>query len=241
MTSGLFDDLNDGDQTVLKPYLAGNLTYVWQPRELVEIAVSHKPHFAPGAEWSYCNTCYVALGLIVEASTGHSIANELRRRIFVPLHLRDTSFDSGPRIAGRHVHGYEPDGKRLADVSVFSPSFGWTAGAIVSTADDLASFYRALLRGRLLRPELMRAMETTVDATHAGAGIRYGLGIAKVALPCGTAWGHSGGTPGYSTWALSSKDGKRQVAVLASREELSKRGEQAYERAFATAYCGGER
>jgi D-alanyl-D-alanine carboxypeptidase len=235
MTSGLFDYLEDGDPTVLKPYLEGNFTYAWKPRQLLEIAASHKPEFAPGARWSYCNTCYVALGLIVEAATNRSLASELRRRIFVPLRLRDTTFDTKPRIAGRHAHGYELVGKRLVDVSVLSPSFGWAAGAIVSTADDVARFYRALLRGRLLRPALMRAMQTTVDAGP--LGVRYGLGIARADLPCGRAWGHQGGMPGYETWVWNSKDGARQIVLFASRETSSPKAERARERVLATAFC----
>jgi D-alanyl-D-alanine carboxypeptidase len=238
MTSGLFDYLDDGDPTVLRPYLNGNLTYVWKPRRLVEIAVSHKPEFAPGARWSYCNTCYVLLGMIVEAASHHPLASELRRRIFLPLQLRGTTFDTGPRIAGRHAHGYELEGKRFVDVSVLSPSFGWAAGAIVSTADDVSSFYRALLRGRLLRPELLRAMESSVVAGELGPGVRYGLGIAEVPLPCGPVWGHQGGTFGYQAWALNSKHGTRQIVVLTNRASVSKKAEQALERVLATAYCG---
>jgi len=239
MTAGLFDYLADGDPTVAKPYIAGNYTYTWKPQELVEIAVSHKPHFAPGAGWSYCNTCYVVLGLIVEARTGRSLSTELRGRIFTPLHLRGTTFDTTPRIAGRHAHGYELEGKRLQDVSDLNPSYGWAAGAIVSTADDVARFYRALLVGRLLPPDLMRAMETTVGARSLGPGVRYGLGIAKVRTPCGTAWGNRGGLPGYGTSTLSSKDGNRQIVVLATRDEtLPERAGRTYERVLATAYCG---
>jgi D-alanyl-D-alanine carboxypeptidase len=242
MTAGLYDYLMDGDRTVLKPYLAGNLTYTWTPRRLVEIAVSHPLKFAPGADWSYCNTCYIVLGLIVERATGHPLATELRRRIFAPLHLRGTTFDVAPRIAGRYAHGYELDGARLVDVSVFSPSVGWAAGAIVSTADDVARFYRALLGGRLLRADLLRAMETTVDARSVAPGVRYGLGLAKVPLPCGVAWGHAGGIPGYATWAFSSKDGRHQIVLVATREEsLSTRASVALERAVATAYCSKEK
>jgi D-alanyl-D-alanine carboxypeptidase len=238
MTAGLFDYLMDGDPTVMKPYLAGNLTYAWKPRRLVEIAVSHRPNFAPGAGWSYCNTCYIVLGLIVERATGRPLATELRRRMFEPLHLRGTTFDFAPRIAGRYAHGYELDGRRLVDVSVFSPSYGWAAGAIVSTADDVARFYRALLGGRLLRPDLLRAMETTADARSLAPGVRYGLGLARVTMPCGVAWGHAGGIAGYGTWALSSKDGRHQIVLLATREEsLSTRASVALERAVATAYC----
>ena len=239
MTSGLFDYLDDGDPTVLKPYLEGNLTYTWTPRRLVEVAVAHEPRFAPGGGWSYCNTCYIVLGLIVEKTTGHALGTELRRRIFEPLRLHHTTFDTGPRIAGRHAHGYELEGKRLVDVSVLSPSFGWAAGAIVSTADDVARFHRALLTGRLLSPDELRAMETTVQTAALGPGTGYGLGIARLPLPCGSAWGHQGGTPGYRAWALNSKDGSRQIVVLVNRDSsLSTKADRAADRVLATAYCG---
>jgi D-alanyl-D-alanine carboxypeptidase len=238
MTSGLFDYLEDGDPTVLKPYLDGHFAYTWKPRQLVEIAVSHEPEFAPGAGWSYCNTCYALLGLIVEKATGHPLASELRGRIFAPLRLRGTTFDTTPQIAGPHARAYELVGNKLQDVSRVSPSFGWAAGAIVSTADDVARFYRALLSGRLLDPGLLRAMETTVGARELGAGTRYGLGLARVPLPCGAAWGHQGGTAGYQAWALNSKDGTRQIVVLANRDSsISKEAERALDRILATAYC----
>jgi D-alanyl-D-alanine carboxypeptidase len=85
----------------------------------------------------------------------------------------------------------------------------------------------------------MGAMETTVGARSLGPGVRYGLGIAKVQTPCGTAWGNRGGLPGYGTTTLSSKDGNRQIVVLATRDEtLPERAGRAYERVLATAYCG---
>ena len=241
MTSGLFDYLNDGDTTAMKPLLQGNLTYVWQPRQLLEIALSHRPKFAPGAGWSYCNTCYVALGLIVEAAIGHPIGAELRRRIFAPLHLRGTTFDTKPRIAGRHAHGYELIGKPpLTDVSVFSPSITWAAGAIVSTSADVMSFYRALLDGRLVRPALLREMRTTVASDP---GARYGLGLWAPRLPCGVAWGNAGGIPGYRAVALNSKNGARQVVVLSNlgEDSQSKQAAKALEHVLATAYCGSDR
>jgi D-alanyl-D-alanine carboxypeptidase len=124
-------------------------------------------------------------------------------------------------------------------VTGVNPWYGWAAGAIVSTADDITSFYRALLRGRLLPPDLMRAMETTVGAPSLGPAVRYGLGIAKVQTPCGASWGNRGGLPGYGTTTLSSKDGRRQIVVLATRDEtLPERAGRAYERVLAAAYCG---
>src|SRR5205085_8644580 len=160
--------------------------------QIVAIATAHKPRFAPGADWSYSDTNYYVLGLIVEAAAGHSLAGELRRRIVVRLGLRATSFDNAPDMVGRHAHGYflHP----VQDVTVGSPSVQWAAGALVSNADDLARFYRALLGSRLLRPDLLRAMETMVTPAP---GFSYGLGLQKLREQCGAVWGHTGASPGY--------------------------------------------
>ena len=205
-TSGLFSYDED------REFLAAadrDLLRQWTPRELVAIATAHEPHFAPGAGWSYSGTGYIVLGLIVEKASGNSLGSELRRRIFAPLRLRATSLPTAPRIAGRYAHGYYV--RPLKDVSVGSPSVAWAAGALVSNADDLAEFFRALLRGRLLRPGLLQAMETTIKS---GPGAGHGLGLGAVRLPCGTVWGSSGGVPGYSTHSYSSKDGRRQAVLL---------------------------
>jgi D-alanyl-D-alanine carboxypeptidase len=238
MTSGLFDYLNDGDTTIERALLGGDWTHVWKPRQLVRIATSHPPRFRPGSSWSYCNTCYVLLGLIVERATGHTLAHELQRRILVPMRLNGTTFDSSPRISGRHAHGYELLGMPpLADVSILSPSAAWAAGAMVSTAGDLARFYGALLGGDLLAPDLLASMTT---ARRVSKDFGYGLGLARLTLPCGTAWGHDGGIPGYRAWAVSSRDGARQVVVLANlgEDSLTPKGEAAIVRALALAYCG---
>ena len=174
--SGLFDYLDD--PRVLRPYLHGDFGYVWTPRRLVAISASHPPLFPPGTGFSYSNTNYVLLGLVVEAATRRPIGLELDR-LFGRLGLRATSFDTSPRIRGPHAHGYLVDGS-WSDVSVLSPSPAWAAGAIVSTADDVASFYRALLGGHLLPPDLLRTMETTEDG--------HGLGLdsrLSGALACG--------------------------------------------------------
>jgi D-alanyl-D-alanine carboxypeptidase len=238
MTSGLFD--YGGDAHFVEAANRNPLRD-WSPREIVAIAVSHRPSFAPGTSWGYANTNYYVLGLIVEAATGRPIGAELRRRIFAPLHLRGTTFDTKPRIAGRHAHGYELIGKPpLTDVSVFSPSIAWAAGAIVSTSADVMSFYRALLDGRLLRPALLREMRTTVASDP---GARYGLGLWAPRLPCGVAWGNAGGIPGYRAVALNSKNGTRQVVVLSNlgEDSQSKQAATALEHVLATAYCGSDR
>jgi D-alanyl-D-alanine carboxypeptidase len=240
MSSGLFDYLDDRDTTILDRFVAGDWTHRYTPLELVGIATAHASDFAPGTGYSYCNTCYVLAGLIIEKATGNSIETELQRRIFRPLRLRHTSFDTEPRIAGRHSHGYLLDGGRLVDVSDLSPSWAWAAGAIVSTAGDVERFYSALNGGRVLRPALLREMRTTVVS---GPGQGYGLGLARQDVPCGTMWGNGGDFLGYNATAFGSRNGRRQFVLFVNLDELShsRRVGRALEEAVVGAFCGGRR
>jgi D-alanyl-D-alanine carboxypeptidase len=241
MTSGIFDYLDDGDDTVLTREVA-DPSVRWTPRELVAIATAHAPRFAPGSAWSYSNTGYILLGQIAEQAAQRPIADSLRERIFVPAGLHATSLESGPRIAGRHAHGYDALGdKTVRDVSNLDQTWAWTAGAIVSNADDLARFYRALLGGRLLRPDLLATMRTTVPmGGGAPRGYAYGTGISTLPMPCGVAWGHDGSTPGYLTSVLNSRNAGRQVIILLNAGETALGDQTAgpARRLLTTAYCG---
>jgi D-alanyl-D-alanine carboxypeptidase len=213
----------DEDPRVLKPYLAGNLRYYWSPRALVAIATSHEPAFAPGTRYSYSNTNYLLIGLIVEAVTGHALASELEARIFVPLHLKTTSLPVSPGLAAPYAHGYFTLAKPPAsDISGLSP-YPWAAGAIVASGADTATFYRALLQGKLLQPEQLAAMKRTLSegAKADLEGSRYGLGLESLKLSCGRAWGHGGNFPGYLVYTVTSDDGDRQAVLLVNEDPSS--------------------
>jgi D-alanyl-D-alanine carboxypeptidase len=241
-TSGLADF--ESDPRFLKPYLSGNLGYYWSPRQLVRIAVAHKPLFPPGktTHEAYSNTNYVLLGLIVEKLTGRSLGAELQRRIFTPLHLTETSFPTKPVLKSPYAHGYMVLGKPPAiDVTGLSPSMSPASGAIVSTARDTADFYRALLTGRLLGSKLLKAMKTTISGgPHSDIqGQRYGYGIETFPTECGVAWGHNGALPGYVTFIYSSVDGQRQALLMVNHDAqtLPKTVPSLFFKLIAKAYC----
>jgi D-alanyl-D-alanine carboxypeptidase len=206
------------------------------------MGVSHKPVFAPGRGYSYSNTNYVLAQLIVERVTGKSLGTELKRRIFQPLHLRDTSYPTKPGLPSPYAHGYKLLGKPPAtDVTGLSPSMSPGSGAIVSTARDVADFYRALLAGRLLRPSQLQAMKTTVSertANVVAAGPGEGLGIGRLPLTCG-GWGFGGELPGYQVQAISSGDGRRQVVLMVNQDpsSLPKRVNTLFDKLLEKAYC----
>jgi D-alanyl-D-alanine carboxypeptidase len=246
-TSGLYDYLDPAAYLVL---LRDPLK-TWRPRQLVQRAVAHPPVFAPGTKWEYSNTNYIVLGLIVAAVDGvpepldmAAPALEVYRRIIAPLGLWHTRFPlTDPDIHGPHPHGYtigappEWGLPAVLDTTRFNPSWAWTAGAIVSTLDDVADFHRALFIGELLGPEQQRELQTTVPL---GAGTEYGLGVVKLETPCGTAWGHDGGTPPFVSISLTSPDGSRQAAMMLTRDAntWTDQIKADYGAAVVTAFCG---
>ncbi|MEU3563691.1 serine hydrolase [Kitasatospora sp. NPDC006786] len=115
-----------------------------------------------------------------------------------------------------HPNGYnrEADGS-LRDYTELDPSWGWTAGAVVSTTGDISRFYTALLGGRLLPAAQLTQMRTTVPADEVAPGVRYGLGLVSRPLSCGGVyWGHGGTTPGYRSRDEVTDDGRAAAITV---------------------------
>ncbi|MGC4874818.1 serine hydrolase domain-containing protein [Micromonospora sp. DT43] len=193
----------------------------YQPRRLVDAALTNAPHFTPGAKWEYSNTNYVLAGLIVEQVTERPIGEEITNRVIRPLGLRDTYWPGvgEQRLRGTHPRGYVAvaPGAEWVDVTDMDPSLGWAAGQLVSTPDELRTFFEALVGGRLLKPAQQAAMMTTVPAPgfEPTGEYAYGLGIARHELPCGgDAWGHGGDIQGFETRNLVTRDGRSAVVAV---------------------------
>ncbi len=181
----------------------GNTTY--SPIELARLGLSMPRTGEPGVAWSYTNTGYIILGLLIERLAGRRYATEVQRRILRPLGLWRTYLPgTDPHIRGPHSKAYVPwiDGT-LRDFSVGNMSWAWAAGELISTPQDLNRFYSALFEGRLLRRDLLDEMRTTVpmnpDFPEEGG---YGLGVYWLGLPGEPAWGHDGGVIGHLTVSL---------------------------------------
>jgi len=207
-TSGLADYFTD--PAVLEPYLEGDYEYVWTPKQLIEIADHLGATSEPGTEWSYSNTNYAIVGLIVEQATGHTLGEEMQTRIFDELDLHNTTFATDTTLDPKMAHGYLLSDQDPIDVTGVYP-FPYGAGNIVSNAADTAAFYGALLGGDVVEPALLDEMMPII----ADDVVPYGLGLMAWEMPCGVATGHDGGIAGYSTRSLVLDDG-RQVVILAN-------------------------
>jgi D-alanyl-D-alanine carboxypeptidase len=179
---------------------------VWTIAEKLDIAAAQPQVFPPGSSYSYCNTEYNLLGLIIEHATGRTWRQAVTRGVIEPLGLSDTHLPPPGRttITGPHAHGYgDVDGVRV-DWTGVDPSMAGAAGggALVTTAHDLARFVDALLAGRLFqRSQTLTEMLTFAPAPGEGGQVGYGLGIEQRVGPGDVELiGHLGGTAGYVSY-----------------------------------------
>ncbi|MFG1702652.1 serine hydrolase domain-containing protein [Nonomuraea sp. M3C6] len=214
----------------------------FEPRQLLDAALPQGALFAPGAGWSYSNANYVLAGLIIEKVTGRPVGAEITTRIIKRIGLRHTYWPAkgDQSIRERHPHGYFPTAAGpMTDVTEQDPSMAWAAGQLIATPGDVNRFMIALLDGKLLKPQQLKQMQTTVAAPNfdATGGARYGLGLASIKLSCGgSAWTHGGNAPGYVTDNAVTEDGRAAtIAVTAPATTLP--AAKRIEAAVDTALC----
>ncbi|MFF7181508.1 serine hydrolase [Streptomyces sp. NPDC008121] len=221
-TSGVYSVTEDPEfqKKVFGPDFLEHRYDTWTPRELVALAMTHRPDFAPGTGWNYSNTNYVLAGMVIEKVTGRPYGKEVERRIIKPLKLRGTSVPGTkatmPRPSSRAYStlGQDPAEARIHDVTELNPSLAYAAGEMISNSGDLQTFYRALLKGGLLPKAEQRELTDTV-ATHPDfPQLRYGLGLMRTKLSCGKeVWGHGGGIHGSTSEAHVTRNGGHSLAL----------------------------
>ncbi|GAB3645411.1 serine hydrolase domain-containing protein [Glycomyces tarimensis] len=203
-------------------YESGDMTDFYEhyrdyfsPHELVAIGTQDPPLFAPGTDWRYSNTGYIAVGLVIQEVTGHWIGHELRERVFAPAGLHDTYFPLGftSGVWGPNPVPYVTTGEPAdpyVDSTKLSNSQLWSAGAVISTMEDVNDFYDAFLDGTLLSDEQLAEATAFTDTE---IGYDYGLGLLGT-YGCSAddrVVGHTGGGLGHLTYSFHSLDGERQV------------------------------
>ncbi len=204
-TSGIGEPFNS---PALLAGLGSAPARAWSPAAVLRFAA--RPGFAPGHGWLYSNANYLLLGQIIQAATGMSVPALLQKQVLAPLGL-DHTFLQGPLpppASDARAHGYDATTDAvwpaidLSRGSAFEPfrslatALG-TAGALVTTADDLSRWAEALYGGHVLAaPTLARMLDFGLTT-----GLRprwpYGLGVQRVTLQGQVAWGHSGLLSGF--------------------------------------------
>ena len=224
MRSGLYNYTNAPE---ISASMDHDPTKVWSPVELLAIAFAHPPNVPPGTAYEYNNTNYLLLSLVAEKVDRKPLAQSMYDRLFGPLRLQHTVL---PALAVNtlpepYSHGYlygsasvamvgsppySPDVQAAARAGTLLPkdytglnhSFAEGAGALISTASDLATWIEALVAGRVLNAAYQRRWLDSLQPEDPSKpkGQRYGYGIVQISWGPNTIYFHGGETPGYNSF-----------------------------------------
>lgn len=201
------------------PAIRANLTHEWTVSAMIDAFKNEPLAFEPGSAYAYSNSGYYLLGAIIEKASGMTYAKFIEQRIFVPLGMQDTAYEGhakgkAPRAAG---HSTTPTG--YGPSKVLSPTLPYAAGAIVSTVDDMARWDAAVVSGKLLKAASWKRLFTPYKLSN-GEGTGYGYGWHIDTMQGSARIWHSGGIPGFSTFAMRLPKENVYVAVLANNDRL---------------------
>ena len=221
MTSGIF---NYSEDATFETEMLKNMLIPFTPEELINIAKKHEPYFAPGTSFHYSNTNFILLGLIIEKLTGNPLQTEIQNRILNPLGMTNSTFAINSDFPDPHANGYyymDSTAAKPVDVTNLNPSWGWAAGSIISTLDDLQKYAKTLATGQLISMKSQDARlkwdPPSILKTGAWAGkeLKYGFALGDF----DGAYGHNGGIPGFNSFMGYIPEKDATIIVLVNMQD----------------------
>jgi len=237
-TGGLpdYEDLMDAPEKLKGP--------IWSPEHQIQddevltlLEKENKGKFAPGTSWSYSNSGYVVLGLIVAKASGQSYGNFLQARIFAPLQMDHTIvYQKGKNEVTNRAFGHSKEGDALKETDQSSTSATLGDGGIYSNLDDLAKWDDALRNHTLLtadefNPALVPAKLANGSPTywptapnddnlHPGKPVSYGFGWFLDPYKEHSRMWHTGSTMGFRTVIERFTTKHLTIIILCNRTDL---------------------
>lgn len=195
----------------LGPAVLADLDEAWTPQDVLDLVAGQERDFEPGTRFAYSNTNYVIAGLLLEQVSGATLAENLRSRVVEPLQLSGTYF--APAAGRRPIVGLTsslPAGD-TTDYRAVETAAG-AAGALVSTAPDLATFLAAVTDGRLVSATSLAEM--TKDIVSEG----HGLGLFPSGLPTEAGVSNAGAIPGFLSYMAIDPDAGDLLVILVNED-----------------------
>lgn len=204
-------------------------------RDELEAAVRHAPvDFPAGSRWSYSNTNYTILALLVERVTGQPYEQALSARFFAPLGLHSIRQCTPVPLDRTEARGHE---KLKGVVVTAAPeNMNWIRGdgGLCGSAVDVARWTRLLATGKVVTPRSYRLM-TAPTSLSDGRQVDYGFGLSLVDLEEQRKVAHNGAMRGFSASAAYYPAAALTVVVLTNRGDVRT---ESIERAVARRLLG---
>ena len=195
-----------------------------RPLELIEFALDKEPLFPAGRGYSYTDTGYLLVGLVIERAAGATYYEEVQRRFIEPLGLTLTEPSNRRQLAGLAAGYLEPDNaftlpEKMLDANgalVFNPAGEWTGGGLITNSKDLVRWALALYGGSAIEGDYLgELLESGYRGEDAEAD--YGLAVYVESWEVGLAYGHGGWFPGYNGYMRYFPDLGLAIALQINR------------------------
>lgn len=219
-TSGMPDHVND-----VLPYIPNFSIDViedftndqWSHAKIIREAKKLPWKFAPGTGWSYSNTGYVVLSMMLEKATGQKIGTLLRNRVFSKMGMNQTRLYNSAKVERPELELEDValDGRRKERLENVNMSIFSGSGAAQATSADITDFWAVLLRHQMISKRSVDQMITPVGAAKQ-ADYGYGVQVMDDVFTGsgGKLYGHSGGGFGSTAMSLSNRNGWRRMAYM---------------------------
>ncbi len=201
-------------------FLAKRSREFFSPMDLAKVFWERPLDFEPGAKYSYTNSGYHMLGIVVEKVTGKPYEQALRERILDPLDMRDTGYDHTEAILLRRAAGYTKTPKGLQNAAFGEMSIPYAAGGMYSTVLDMRKWDAALYTEKLLDKKHLDLMFQ--PAVKIGADRAYGYGWMFSTLTLAGSGQklpvieHFGGIIGFTSMMMRLPEDRSLIVALAN-------------------------
>ena len=190
----------------------------YTPDEFVKKFDDKTLDFEPGEKFSYSNSGYFLLGVIIEKVTGESYEQMLNDYIFSPLNMNDSGYDNHDDILKNRATGYEKNGNTFVNSKYLDMSIPYAAGSLYSTVEDLYKWDQALYTNSILPKEYMDMYFKPYITAFGNNSYAYGWGVGKSPIGKSTdsiyTISHGGGINGFNTIISRAPSDKSLVVLL---------------------------
>lgn len=190
----------------------------YTPTEFIKTFNTLELDFAPGDHFSYSNSGYFLLGVIIEKLMGKTYEQALEDHIFKPLKMVNSGYDNHEDILKERATGYGKNGRDFLNADFLDMSIPYAAGSLYSTVEDLYLWDQGLYTNVLLSKELMAKYFTPFVPAFGDSKYAYGWGVGKEPIGNSTdsleVITHGGGINGFNTIISRSIVDKSLVVLL---------------------------
>ncbi|MCA9955059.1 MAG: beta-lactamase family protein [Ardenticatenaceae bacterium] len=181
--------------------------------------------FAPGERYTYDNTGYYLLGLLIEAVSSQTYGDFLQQHIFAPLGMRHTRVNDPSAVVPGRASGYTVQDGDLHNAEFYSASNTFSAGVLLSTVNDLGRFGAALHTDQLLSAASRQQMWTPhLSQAQNELKMHFSVGFSWffVSPPGKRPFiGHNGGMVGFASAFIHFADEQVTAVALYNTDNIA--------------------